>query len=136
MKISLYARLVLWLTLTLAGCAGSIDSKLLEARLASPVGRPLLIDVRTGSEYAAGHLPGAVHIPFQVLPFRLSEVVVGDRSEPVVVYCAHGPRAGVAGFFLGLAGFTQVMHLEGDIRSWRDQGGSLVNGLEPGLFGK
>lgn len=118
----------------LTGCAATIDSASLAARLAAPEGRPAVVDVRTGSEYAGGHLPGAVNIPVQALPFRMAAVPVHERSEPVVVYCAHGPRAGLAGFFLRVAGFSEVNHLQGDIRSWRAAGYPLTTGLEPGVF--
>lgn len=120
--------------LLLAGCAGAIDSSTLAARLAAPERRPALVDVRSGAEYQSGHLPGAVNIPLQALPFRMAEVPVHERSEPVVVYCAHGPRAGLAGFFLRLAGFSEALHLQGAIRSWRQAGRPLVTGPEPGLF--
>lgn len=123
-------------TAFLAGCAGTIDSTTLAARLAAPDMRPVVVDVRTGSEYAGGHLPGAINIPVHVLPFKMTAVPVHDRSEQVVVYCAHGPRSGVAGFFLRVAGFSEVMHLQGDIRSWREAGYPLTTGSEPGLFVK
>jgi len=120
----------------LVGCAGTIDSTTLAIRLAAPDEHPLVVDVRSGSEYAGGHLPGAVNIPVLSLPFRMSEVAVHELNEPVVIYCAHGPRAGLAGFFLRLAGFSQVMHLQGGIRIWRDEGRPLATGLEPGLLVK
>lgn len=96
----------------------------------------MVVDVRTGSEYAGGHLPGAINIPVQALPFRMDEVVVHERSEPVVVYCSHGIRAGLSGFFLRVAGFSQPMHLQGDIRSWREAGYPLTTGPEPGVYVK
>jgi len=122
--------------LLLAGCAGTIDSATLVARLSGQDGRPALVDVRIGSEYAGGHIPGAINIPVHTLPFQMAAIPVQGRSGPVVVYCAHGPRAGLAGFFLGLAGFSQVLHLQGDIRAWRAAGYPLANGSEPGVFAK
>jgi rhodanese-related sulfurtransferase len=127
---------VLLVALFLTGCAATIDSASLAARLAASDKRPTVVDVRTGSEYVGGHLPGAVSIPVHALPFRMTEVPVHDRSESVVVYCAHGPRAGLAGFFLRMAGFSEVLHLQGDIRSWREAGHPLVTGPEPGLLVK
>jgi rhodanese-related sulfurtransferase len=53
----------------------------------------LLIDVRTASEYAAGHVAGAINIPVDDLPSRLGEI---DRGRPIVVYCASGTRSGRA----------------------------------------
>jgi len=120
--------------LLLSGCAGTIDSAALAPRLAALNERPVLVDVRTVSEYQGGHLPGAVNVPVHALPFRMGDVPVSDRGGPVVVYCAHGPRAGLAGFFLRVAGFSQVMHLQGDIRSWLAAGYPLTIGPEPGVF--
>jgi rhodanese-related sulfurtransferase len=47
-------------------------------------GDVVVLDVRPAAEYAAGHLPGAVHIPLDELPHRLAELP-GDRD--VVAYC-------------------------------------------------
>ncbi|NTV15083.1 MAG: rhodanese-like domain-containing protein [Desulfobulbaceae bacterium] len=134
MKIVPSQRLLIPVALLLSGCAGTIDSATLAVRLAEPNHRPALVDVRGGGEYRDGHLPGAVNIPVQSLPFRMAEVPLPDRRQPVVVYCAHGPRAGLAGFFLRLAGFAQVSHLRGDIRSWRAAGLPLATGPEPGRY--
>ena len=125
------------LPLSLAGCAGTIDSAELATRLATSGQVPVVLDVRSGDEYEAGHLLGAINIPVLALPFQMTAVPVRVRSEPVVVYCAHGPRAGLAGFFLRLAGFSQVYHLLGDIRVWRDEGRPLVTGAFVGarIFG-
>jgi rhodanese-related sulfurtransferase len=47
-------------------------------------GDAVVLDVRPGSEYAAGHLPGAVHIPLEELADRLGEL---PRDREVVAYC-------------------------------------------------
>jgi rhodanese-related sulfurtransferase len=44
---------------------------------------PTFIDVRGDDEYAAGHIPGALHIPADELPGRLAEI---PRDRPVVTY--------------------------------------------------
>ena len=80
-----------------------------------------ILDVRTQGEFEQGHVPGAVNINVFVLPFRMEEIT-GDEDEPIVVYCAHGLRAGLAGFFLRLAGYKNVLHLEGDWVKWQKAG--------------
>jgi len=61
----------------------------LEAELAA--GRIVLLDVRTESEFTAGHLPGAVSVPSATLAQRLGEVRRAARSaKRVVAYC-RGP---------------------------------------------
>jgi rhodanese-related sulfurtransferase len=47
-------------------------------------GDAVVLDVRPGPEYAAGHLPGAIHIPLEELADRLSEL---PRDREIVVYC-------------------------------------------------
>jgi rhodanese-related sulfurtransferase len=54
----------------------------LRGRLDGP-DAPTVIDVRDADEYAAGHLPGARHIPGEELRGRLDEV---PRGRPVVTY--------------------------------------------------
>ena len=44
---------------------------------------PTFVDVRDAEEYAAGHVPGALHIPLDDLPGRLGELPPG---RPVVTY--------------------------------------------------
>jgi rhodanese-related sulfurtransferase/predicted DNA-binding WGR domain protein len=83
---------------------------LLDALLERPIPEGVrLIDVRTPEEFASGHLKGAVNIPIDTLPSRLSEV--GDKSAPVAVYCKLGRRSGRAAEFLQAQGFQQVTDL-------------------------
>jgi rhodanese-related sulfurtransferase len=98
-----------------AGTTITQDALLAQIESGSP---PLLLDVRSSDEYRSGHVPGAVHIPHTELPARLSEL--GDvKSREVVVYCERGGRASTAEQTLRDAGFSQVLHLEGDMSSWR-----------------
>ena len=82
---------------------------------------PTVIDVRTRWEYDKGHVPGAVHIPFWSIFWRTDELAV-EPDEPIVVYCEHGPRAGIARFALRNSGFTNVVYLQGHMAHWRKQG--------------
>lgn len=81
---------------------------------------PVVVDVRTRREYDSGHVPGAIHIPFYSLLARQDEIP-GSRDEPVVVYCEHGPRAGVAKLALRLAGFKDVRYLDGHMSGWKER---------------
>jgi rhodanese-related sulfurtransferase len=81
---------------------------------------PVVVDVRTRGEYDRGHVPGAIHVPFYVLLVSQDEIP-GPRDEPVVVYCEHGPRAGVAKLALRLAGFTDVRYLDGHMSGWKER---------------
>jgi rhodanese-related sulfurtransferase len=74
----------------------------------------LLLDVRTVAEFEGGALPGAVNIPVQELPRRLSEI---DPHRPVVVYCRSGGRSAQAAGLLRGHGVAEVFDL-GPISAW------------------
>lgn len=74
-----------------------------------------LVDVRTPSEFAGGHLPGAVNVPMDRLAARLGEL--GPTSTKVVVYCQSGMRSARAARVLRAAGFGEVYDL-GGIGNW------------------
>ena len=82
---------------------------------------PAILDVRSSAEYRRGHIPGAVHMPFWLLPFRVRSLEL-QRDEPLVVYCGHGPRAHLARTALEREGFQQVMLLTGHLQAWRKAG--------------
>lgn len=77
-----------------------------------------LIDVRTPEEFASGHIAGAVNIPIQELPQRLSEV---SMDQPVVLYCRSGNRSAQAAQFLAQADYPQIYDLGGVI-AWQQAG--------------
>ena len=82
---------------------------------------PVVLDVRSDAEFAEGHVPGAIHIPFWQLPRRANEIH-SLRGDPVVVYCGHGPRAWYAVAALRRRGFTRVQLLEGHMSQWKRAG--------------
>ena len=85
-----------------------------------------LIDVRETDEVAAGHLPGAVHIPRGYLESRI-EGVVPDRDAHVVLYCASGNRSAYAARTLAEdLGYTNVSSMLGGITLWKDRGYEVV----------
>jgi SulP family sulfate permease len=82
---------------------------------------PAILDVRSTREFAAGRVPGAVHIPFWRVAARIAEVPAAPGEE-LVVYCGHGPRARIAGRALRRRGFTRVAYLDGHFSAWRREG--------------
>lgn len=89
----------------------------LASRLARP-GAPLVLDVRSAEEYRAGHVAGAINIPYLQIGARLNELNA-SRDRDIVVYCESGPRAETAEARLRQAGFDRVFHLDGDMAGWR-----------------
>ena len=55
----------------------------------------VIIDVREPEEWAAGHIPGAIHVPKSYFESRI-EGAVPDRTDHVVLYCASGNRSAYA----------------------------------------
>ncbi|MDH5245767.1 MAG: rhodanese-like domain-containing protein [Betaproteobacteria bacterium] len=81
----------------------------------------VLVDVRETKEFEGGRLPKAVHIPLSQLDSRGSELA-RYAGRPVVAYCMSGNRSRMAGRALARLGFTDVYHLQGGYRAWRDAG--------------
>jgi phage shock protein E len=77
----------------------------------------VVLDVRTAAEFAAGHVPGARNVSHDELPARLEELAA-LRDKPVVLYCRSGRRTQIAEDTLRKAGFTKLLHLEGDWLAW------------------
>jgi rhodanese-related sulfurtransferase len=78
-----------------------------------------VLDVRSEGEFAAGHVPGAVNVPFNQVGARLDEVP-GTPGEELIVYCGHGPRAYMAAISLRHSG-RRVVYLRGHWSGWQAQ---------------
>lgn len=85
----------------------------------------VLIDVREESEYAADHLPGAVHLGKGTIE-RDVEDRVPDQNTPMVLYCGGGFRSALAADNLQKMGYTHVLSMDGGIRGWREKGFALT----------
>ena len=81
----------------------------------------VLVDVREESEYAAGHIPGAVHLSKGVIE-RDVEKAVPDPAAPVVLYCGGGFRSALAADNLQKMGYTNVSSMDGGWRGWTEKG--------------
>lgn len=77
-----------------------------------------VVDVRTESEYAAGHIPGAENVPLS--SFALASAS-WDPAEPVALYCATGSRSAEALQMLTSRGFEKVYDLGGGIMTWNGE---------------
>ncbi|MBR5105665.1 MAG: rhodanese-like domain-containing protein [Alistipes sp.] len=80
-----------------------------------------LVDVRTASEYAEGHIPNAVNI--DVFDSNFAEKIAElDKEQTVAIYCRSGRRSKSAAEQAVKLGF-KVVELDGGVLSWR---GKLV----------
>lgn len=74
-----------------------------------------LIDVREESEYAAGHVAGAVWLGKGIIE-RDIESKYPDRSEKLYLYCGGGFRSALAADNLKKMGYRDVVNVDG---GWR-----------------
>ena len=82
----------------------------------------VLVDVREPEEWAAGHIPGAKHVPKSYLESRI-EGAVGDRDAHVILYCASGNRsAWAARTLIEDLGYENVESMTGGFTLWKDRG--------------
>jgi rhodanese-related sulfurtransferase len=82
-----------------------------------------VLDVREDDEWAAGHMPDAVHIPMSGLLDRVSEV---PREGAVAVVCKVGSRSAQVAAYLRQQGWTNVENLEGGVVAWVQAGKPFV----------
>jgi rhodanese-related sulfurtransferase len=80
---------------------------------------PLLVDVRTLSEYQAGHIIGAVSIPLNELERHLEDI---PAYQEVVLYCSTGYRSAMGVMALHLQGFTHVHGFPPSLAGWEAAG--------------
>jgi rhodanese-related sulfurtransferase len=82
----------------------------------------LVVDVRTASEYAQGHIASSINAPVDQIQ---QASAAWSKTQPIVVYCATGARSANAAAYLSGQGFAKVYDLAGGIAEWT---GSLVDG--------
>jgi len=82
---------------------GRIDGATAKALAA---GGAEVVDVRTAEEFASGHVPGAIHIPYDEIARRAAEI--GPPSTPVLLYCRTGRRSAIAVKALQKAGYEKL----------------------------
>lgn len=85
----------------------------------------VLLDVRENDEWAAGHAPGAVHVPMGQVPQRLDELATTLPDRPVHVVCRSGGRSARVTTYLVQAGWDAV-NVDGGMRAWAAAGRPMV----------
>lgn len=104
-----------------------------EAKALIAGGNAVIVDVRDSAELAqTGKVKGALHIPRGSLEFRADASTSYhdpnlDPGKTVLVYCAAGSRAALAGKVLKDMGYADVRNL-GGFKDWADAGGETERG--------
>ncbi len=79
--------------------------------------RLTMIDVREESEFAAGHIPGAMHLGKGIIE-RDIEGQFPDPDQELILYCGGGFRSALAADNLQKMGYTRVISMDGGWRDW------------------
>lgn len=106
--------------LTLAALTGTAQTPLTveafnQKLSATPQGQ--LLDVRTPTEYAQGHLAKSQNLDFRD-PVFVQKIATLDKDKPVFVYCLSGGRSGQAAKLLAQNGFKEVYDMQGGYLKW------------------
>lgn len=95
----------------------------------------VVIDVREADEFAAGHLPGAIHMSRGLLEFKMSgSPALQPRDLNIVVYCKTSGRAALAAVSLKEMGYLNVTSIAGGFDGWAGAGLPVAK-PEPTNFG-
>jgi rhodanese-related sulfurtransferase len=78
---------------------------------------PIILDVRSKSEFQQGHIQNAINISYEQLQQK-SDLLADYKDQPIVIYCRSGRRAQVAYKTLKAKGFKQLIDLQGHMILW------------------
>lgn len=93
-------------------------------------GNALVVDVRDAPELQqSGKVAGALHVPRGMVEFRADPNAPSHdphftKDKNIIVYCAAGGRAALAGQTLKELGYSKVYNL-GGFKDWADSGGAV-----------
>lgn len=93
----------------------------LQQRIAAGRNDLLILDVREESAFAAGHIPGARHLPRGQLELRVNDDLP-DPTLRIVTCCEFGKISTLAAVTLRQLGYLRVTALDGGVKAWRDAG--------------
>ena len=74
----------------------------------------VILDVREQDEYDAGHIPGAILIPYTQIEEKANEMLP-DKDQLILVYCRSGRRSKIAAEALAELGYTNIKEFGGII---------------------
>ncbi|MGB9113954.1 rhodanese-like domain-containing protein [Bradyrhizobium sp.] len=120
--------------------ANAVVPKITPAQAREMIGKgnTLVLDVRDAPEVEnSGKVAGALHVSRGMLEFRADpESPYHDKNfakdKTVILYCASGGRAALAGKLLKEMGYGQVYNI-GGFKDWAESGGAIEKPIEPGM---
>ena len=87
----------------------------------------ILVDTREDSEWANGHIPGAIHLGKGIIE-RDIEQAVPDTTTKLILYCGGGFRSALAAESLQRMGYANVESMDGGWKGWVSAGLPTVKG--------
>jgi glyoxylase-like metal-dependent hydrolase (beta-lactamase superfamily II)/rhodanese-related sulfurtransferase len=81
----------------------------------------VVLDVREATAFAAGHVPGAKHLPRGQLELRVNQELP-DPTMRILTVCEFGKISTLAAATLRELGFTRAVALDGGMKAWRESG--------------
>jgi len=84
-----------------------------------------LVDTREDSEWARGHIPGAIHLSKGVIE-RDIERAIPDKDARIILYCGGGFRSALAAENLQKMGYCNVISMGGGWRGWTEAGFPVI----------
>lgn len=91
--------------------------------------KPVLLDVRTQSEYNDGHIRDAINISHDQI-LKRPQLVAEYKDSQIVVFCRSGVRAGKVIEMLEGLGFKEIIDIDGDMLAWNEAGYSVESSNE------
>jgi rhodanese-related sulfurtransferase len=101
----------------------------LQEVMSEPNHKPVLLDVRTQSEYIDGHIKDAINIPHDQI-LKKPQLVSAFKDSQMVVLCRSGVRAGKVIETLEGLGFEKIIDVDGDMLAWNEAGYSVESNNE------
>lgn len=95
-------------------------------------GKATLIDIRESEELKQnGRIEGATHAPRGMLEFYADESLPYhrpefDKNKRIILHCASGGRSALAAATLKSMGYTNVAHMDGGLKAWKESGKPVI----------
>ena len=87
-----------------------------EARAMMDDGDVVILDVREPSEFATGHVPGAINVPLGEIRMGCTLPECPDLDKTVLIYCRSGRRSDIGGRNMAASGYRDVRNFLGVIQ--------------------
>lgn len=108
--------MLVWPAVSAGGRTGSLKPN--EAVMLMNRDKAVVVDVCDATEFAAGHVIGAKHVPLADLETKLPGTVK-NKATPVILVCASGARSNRALAIAKKLGYENAHSLSGGMGAWR-----------------